>query len=596
MCEYVPKLKEALLELATKPMSKSLFDETVESIRKVLNAAECSLWSLNRNITEKSKEGDNKNPMSTSLLSRSVDVEYVFKEKTDYVHILNDSFFGKVLGSFSTNSTKDYYNYGVEEVSNYKHKSMDFVKALSLTDFIVIPVADIYEKDKIVAIFEISYRKNIIDDDGWQKFTPIIKSFFSTAFHRNNVLLNDNLQKVYSQYESGNLKSFYSNLINTQFKMFFDYQGSSFFIWDSYENEFSPIATTDDSIDINDPKYSYTKFEGSTGWVGNTGNPIISDNIDKYKWAEKTDDVATTSMIVPIKHPANQKEVIGILRFLNKKNKCNPKVIDYFNEIDLKLVQSYAKYLSLIIYYYSKEEDQVNLISQLAHEFKTPANAIFKSADRLLDHIERNDKGSLDKDLKTYLTNIAGFAQIQNWQAETILHSTRKRQQRTKYKVKRCSLRNILNRSRDVVRPIARQEGVTIDNIVIHHPAGFDIFLQVDEDAFVIVFYNLLTNAIKYHIPENPERFHVDIWYHESDVFVELLVEDYGIGMDKKDKESIFQMGYRGKRALSESVTGFGVGLYVVQQIITGFGGTISVRSIQNPTRFEILLPKSLIS
>lgn len=591
MCEYVPRLKEALLVLATKTMSKSLFDETVESIRKVLNAAECSLWSLNRNITEKSKSGDEKNPTSTSLLCRSVDVKYVFKKETDFVHKLNDSFFGKVLDSFSS---YDYYRYGLEEVNEYKHKSMSFVNALGLTDFVVIPVTDIYEKDKIVAIFEISYRENIINDDGWQKCTPIIKTFFSTAFHRNNILLNDNLQKTYSQYEGSNLKSFYSNLINTQFKKFFDYQGSSFFIWDSYENEFSPIATTDDSIDINDPKYSYTKSEGSTGWVGNTGNPIISDNIDKYKWAEKTDDVATTSMIIPIKHPANQKEVIGILRFLNKKNKCNPKVIDYFNEIDLKLVQSYAKYLSLIIYYYSKEEDQVNLISKLAHEFKTPANAIYKSADRLLDSIEHHDAESLDKNLRNYLTNIADFSQIQKWQAETTLYSTRKQQQRTKYKVKKCSLRNILKRSRDVVRPIARQEGVTFDNIIIH--SGADIILHVDEDAFVIVLYNLLTNAIKYHHPEYPESFHVDIWYRKSNEGVEVFVDDYGIGMDKKDRESIFQMGYRGKRALSESATGFGVGLNVVQQIITDFNGTISVKSTQNPTRFEILLPKSLIS
>lgn len=593
MCEYVPKLKEALLALATKPMSKSLFDETVESIRKVLNADECSLWSLNRNITEKSKAGDEKNPMSTSLLSRSVDVEYVFEKKTDFVHKLNDSFFGKVIESFSN---YDYYRYGLEEVNNYKHKSMVFVNVLGLTDFIVIPVTDIYEKDKIVAIFEISYRESIINDDGWQKCTPIIKTFFSTAFHRNNVLLNDNLQKVYSQYESGNLKSFYRNLINTQFKKFFDYQGSSFFIWDSYRNEFSPIATTDDSIDINDPKYSYTKSEGSTGWVGNTGSPIISDSIDinKCKWAEKTDDDAMTSMIVPIKHPANQNEVIGILRFLNKKNKCNSKVIDYFNEIDLKLVQSYSKYLSLIIYYYNKEKDQVNLISKTAHEFKTPSNAIYKSADRLLDSIERHDLESLDKNLKKYLINIADFAQIQKWQAETTLYSTRKQQQRTEYKIKKCSLRNILKRSRDIVRPIARQEGLTFDNIEIH--SGVDSILQVDEDAFVIVFYNLLTNAIKYHLPEYPESFHVDIWYYESDVAVEILVDDYGIGMDKKDKKSIFQMGYRGERALSESATGFGVGLYVVQQIITDFGGSISVRSSQNPTRFEILLPKSLLS
>lgn len=594
MCKYVPKLKEALLELATKPMSGSLFNETVDSIRKVLEAAECSLWSLNRNITEKSKTGDDKNPLSSSLLSRSVDIDYTFCKKSDFVHNLNKSFFGEVVKSVCN----EYYRCGIADITIHKHKSMKFVNDLGLTDFIVIPVTDIYEKDKIVAIFEISYRNRFIDDDGWQKCTPILKTFFSTALHRNNVLLNDNLQQVYSTYEGGNLKSFYNNLINTELKVFFDYQGSSFFIWDSYSNRFTPIATTDNSKDINDLFYSYSKGEGSTGWVGKTGKPIITDNInlDRCKWVEKTDNQAKTSMIVPIKHPANQNDVIGILRFLNKKNKCDPKVIDYFNEIDLKLVQSYAKYLSLIIYYYSKEEDQINLISKVAHEFKTPANAIFKSADRLIESIKCNDEESLKKNLEKYLVNIADFSQIQKWQAETTLYSTRKQQQRTRYKVRNCSLRNILKRSRDIVRPISRQEGVTFDNIEIHHPIGSDIILYVDEDAFVIVFYNLLTNAIKYHVLDYPESFHVDIWYFESDVAVEILVDDYGIGMDKKEKEAVFQIGYRGERAMRENATGFGIGLSVVQQIVTDFGGIINVKSCQNPTSFEILLPKTLIS
>jgi len=595
MCHFVPKLKEALLVLATKPMSGSLFDEAVESIRKVLEAAECSLWSINRNLTEKSNPGDDKNPLSTSLLSRSVDVDYNFKKKTDFVYNLKKSFFGEVLKSVPN----EYYLCGKEDVAMHKHKSMEFVDALGLTDFIVIPITDIYEKDKIVAIFEISYRRSSIDDDGWQKCTPIIKAFFSTAFHRNSVLLNDNLQKVYSKYDGGKLQTFYYNLINKELKEFFDYQGASFFIWDSYSNKFAPIATTDSNMDLNNPYYFYSKGEESTGWVGEKGKPIITDKIciDKCKWVEKTKNKAKTSMIIPIKHPANQSDVIGILRFLNKKNKCAPKVIDYFNEIDLKLVQSYAKYLSLIIYYDSKEEDQINQISKMAHEFKTPANAIFKSADRLLESIEYDDEDWLKKNLRNYLVNIADFSQIQRWQAETMLYSTRKQQHRTKYKTKKCSLRKVLKRSVDIVRPIVREEGVSFDNIVIHHPKkDADIFLQVDEEAFVIAFYNLLTNAIKYHDSDHPESFHVDVWYEDSDDVVEILVEDYGIGMDNKDKEAVFQMGYRGERAMSRNATGFGVGLSVAQQIITDFGGVIFVKSTRNPTSFEILLPKTIKS
>lgn len=390
-------------------------------------------------------------------------------------------------------------------------------------------------------------------------------------------------------------------MIKTEFKKFFDYQGASFFIWDSYSNRFNLIATTDDSVDINNAKYSYSKGYGSTGWVGARGLPIITDNIgDKYKWYEGENDIDSpkpkTSMIIPIKKPTNQEEVIGIMRFLNKRNRCNPDIIDYFNNIDLKMVLSYSKYLALTISFCIKNDEQVDTISKIAHEFKTPANAISKCATRLLEKIKDNDQETLNKNLKKYLTNIADFAEIQLWQADTFLFSTRKQHEKTKYCIQECSLNQILEKSKAVTRPIARQEGVECDNIEIHNQIGDDIFLRVDEKAFEIVFYNLLTNAVKYHDHEYPDSFHVDIFYTKSDVAVEIIIEDYGIGMEKKDKESIFQVGYRGERALRENISGFGIGLSIVQQIITDFGGAISVKKNQKPTSFEILLPKTLIS
>lgn len=157
----------------------------------------------------------------------------------------------------------------------------------------------------------------------------------------------------------------------------------------------------------------------------------------------------------------------------------------------------------------------------------------------------------------------------------------------------------ILSRSRGVARPIARQEGVTLDNIRIFCLRSYEnLHLNVDETAFVIVFYNLLTNAIKYHNTQDPDSFQVTIWYTISGVdnnAVKIYVQDKGLGIDKKDKEAIFQVGYRGERAMRGSSSGFGVGLSVVKQIITDFGGRIRVKSHQHPTTFEISLPKSLI-
>lgn len=592
MSSLFPRLMHKVLELTVSPMNNSYFDTAIEEIHNIMHSTECSLWSVNRNTTIDKKPKDKYGGFSTSVICRRIDGEYNSNKRRDYVHKLDIGLFRMVM---ETAGNHECFRCDRVKVEECRHRSMDFVNKLGLNDFISIPIHDQSSPEKIIAILELSFKERTISDGDCRRCATALKTFFTAAFQRHSMHQKDELQK---EFNGGDVKSFFNHLINYEFKKIFDYQGSSFFIWDSYSNVFRPIASTDKKISYNDLEKAYSKDvkRTHTGRVGATGKPIISDKIGNYTWYEQIDCKPQTSMIVPILDPANFQNVIGIVRFLNKKNRKNPAIIDYFNDIDLNLIQQYAQYLSLIVYFYNKEQDQVNLISKLAHEFKTPANAISKSAKRLLDSIEKDDYDSLQKNLKHYLENIADFANVQRWQAESTLYSTRSQQQKTKYKVKECLLLDILFRGKSVARPIARLEGVRFDNIKIHPPLYKDLYLNVDETAFVIVLYNLLTNAIKYRYDDYPDSFHVDIWYKVSDVAVEIRVEDYGIGIEKKDKESIFQVGYRGERAMRESSSGFGVGLYVVKQIITDFGGNISVVRTEKPTTFEILLPKTLIA
>lgn len=594
MGTLVSTLKDKLFDLTDMSMNNSFFSTAIKAIHLILHSTECSLWSINRNTTVGGEIKGKHSDLSTSVICRYNTEKYDIKRRTDYVHILERDLFNMVMDSANE---RGFFRGNRADVEKLSHQSMAFVNKFGLDDFISIPIPDRSDPEKIIALLELSFKEMIINNDECQECAKIIKSFFSTAFQRYSIYQKDELQKIYGNFNGGDIKSFFNNLINIEFRKFFDYQGASFFIWDSYGNVFRPITSTDKTIAYNDPTKAYPKDNGltHTGWVGTTGMPSISDEISNYLWYEHIEGEPKTLMIVPIIDPANTNNVIGIVRFLNKKNRNNPDIVDFFNDIDLNLIQSYSQYLSLIIYFYNKEQDQVNLISKVAHEFKTPANAIYKSATRLLDSIEDNDEESLQKNLKSYLDDIADYANIQLWQAESTLYVTRSQQQKTKYRAKKCSLLNILSKSRSVSRPIARQEGIRFDNIKIHPQSYDNLNLMVDETAFVIVFYNLLTNAIKYHDAEYPDSFHVDIRYTVSDVAVEILVEDWGIGVEKKDKDAIFQVGYRGERAMRENSSGFGVGLSVAKQVITDFGGIISIKCLQRPTTFEILLPKTLI-
>ena len=90
-------------------------------------------------------------------------------------------------------------------------------------------------------------------------------------------------------------------------------------------------------------------------------------------------------------------------------------------------------------------------------------------------------------------------------------------------------------------------------------------------------FYNLLTNAVKY----SPAATHVRVFRPICDGPSELRlsVHDEGIGMDSKELKNIFQKFYRTKRAEASGEVGTGIGLSIVEQIVTHHGGRIEVTS-----------------
>jgi signal transduction histidine kinase len=72
---------------------------------------------------------------------------------------------------------------------------------------------------------------------------------------------------------------------------------------------------------------------------------------------------------------------------------------------------------------------------------------------------------------------------------------------------------------------------------------------------------------------------------------VVIAVKDEGKGIPAKKLEKIFD---RFERATNkETVTGLGLGLFIVKQIAEGHGGTVEVDSIlDHGTTFKVVLPK----
>jgi signal transduction histidine kinase/signal recognition particle receptor subunit beta len=123
-----------------------------------------------------------------------------------------------------------------------------------------------------------------------------------------------------------------------------------------------------------------------------------------------------------------------------------------------------------------------------------------------------------------------------------------------------------------------------------------DIVMQVeqlpkiigDEWALTRAFSNLLGNAVQYVHPERRPRIRVGA--ESSDDGWIFTVEDNGIGIPEQDAGRLFRRFERGSN--TAGVSGTGLGLHIVREVVLGHGGTVWVESEQDVgSRFRMLLP-----
>ena len=95
--------------------------------------------------------------------------------------------------------------------------------------------------------------------------------------------------------------------------------------------------------------------------------------------------------------------------------------------------------------------------------------------------------------------------------------------------------------------------------------------VYADPDRLRQVFINILDNAIKYSAPGG--RITVKIWQGEYKAFIEII--DQGRGIPPEDLENVKTKFYKG----SNSVRGSGIGLALVDSIMTALDGTMDLKS-----------------
>ena len=133
------------------------------------------------------------------------------------------------------------------------------------------------------------------------------------------------------------------------------------------------------------------------------------------------------------------------------------------------------------------------------------------------------------------------------------------------------------------VRPLADRK-----KIQLHVSEPLEGNLNGDRELMEYAIYNLMTNAVKY----SPADTEVWVTARQENGHVKVSVKDQGIGMDEQEQKKVFQKFYRTKRAEISGEAGTGIGLSIVDQIVTHHGGKMELTSAPGKgSCFTIVLP-----
>ncbi|NCD68332.1 PAS domain-containing sensor histidine kinase [Mucilaginibacter agri] len=117
-----------------------------------------------------------------------------------------------------------------------------------------------------------------------------------------------------------------------------------------------------------------------------------------------------------------------------------------------------------------------------------------------------------------------------------------------------------------------------------------EIYIEVDEDKFLQVINNLLSNALKF--TRDGGRIVVSVEEREQSVMIK--VADDGIGIPERFHETLFEKFSEARRTGLKGEHSTGLGMSIIKTIVEWHHGKIWFESIENQgTTFFIELPKS---
>ena len=212
-------------------------------------------------------------------------------------------------------------------------------------------------------------------------------------------------------------------------------------------------------------------------------------------------------------------------------------------------------------------------VHTITHELRTPLTAI-------IGYIALMKKGNDADKKEQYVRNIRQSSDRMREMLNTLLSFFRLDNGKEQPNISPCRISAITHILETEFTPIAMNKGLAL---TITNQTGTVVL--TDKERILQIGNNLLSNAIKF-----TDNGGVSLTTDYNNGVLKLIVEDTGTGMTEKEQQRVFVAFERLSNAAAKD--GFGLGLSIVQRIVSILGGTIRLESEKGKgSRFTVEIP-----
>lgn len=218
------------------------------------------------------------------------------------------------------------------------------------------------------------------------------------------------------------------------------------------------------------------------------------------------------------------------------------------------------------------EAEQRALISNIAHDLKTPITAIKGYAEGMLDGVADTP----EKQAK-YIRTIYNKANEMNTLINELTLYSNIDTNKIPYNFQKLNLSAYFSDCIEELGMDLENQHIRLDYSNFVDP---DVLIIADPEQLGRIIHNIVSNSVKYMRADVPSR--ISIMVKDVGDFVQIEISDNGKGIATHDLPYVFDRFYRADASRNSAAGGSGIGLSIVKKIVEDHGGKIWVTSKEN--------------